>query len=128
MAVSLSLTLDDLHALLGLLESQDTLSPTFQTAASQLQIQALAQGFHLAPENSLLSPTSTPVQGPFPFWSEGVGTSQAQTMHALQGTSLPLTIRIPARCPRSPSLDMNENRHNDVLPDLQPVPQTAPKR
>jgi hypothetical protein len=76
MAVSLSLTLDDLRALLGLLESQDTLSPALQTAASQLQIQALAQGFRLAPENSLLSPTSTPVQGPFPFWSEGVGCYQ----------------------------------------------------
>ena len=124
-----SLSLDDLRALLGLLETQDTLSPSLQIAGSKLQAQAQALGFRRDAESFLLTPMPTPVQGHFSFRSEVLGTPQAQTITSLQGIS-PLIIRIPARRPRSPSSDRNESRHSDdsILPDLQPVPRTAPRR
>lgn len=103
MAASPSLTLDELRALLALLEGQDMLSPALQAAGSKLQIQALDF-----------------LQGP----------EHVQTGQSLQGTSPPLTIRIPARRPRSLSSDRNETRQGDdhLLPDTLPVSRPAPSR
>jgi hypothetical protein len=113
MAASPSLTLDDLRALLSLLEYQDTLTPALQTVASKLLLQAQALGFPPGAESFLLNSTSTPIQEHSSFQSEDVGTLQSQAVH-----SLPLTIRIPARRPRSPASDRNENRHDANNSDL----------
>jgi hypothetical protein len=72
-----SLTLDELAAVLSLLECQDKLSPTLQTASSKIRAQAQALGFLQGTENFLLTPASTPVLGHFPYLSEGLGQNYA---------------------------------------------------
>ena len=59
----------------------DNLLPTLQTTGSKIRVQAQARalGFHHGSESFLLTHMSQSTQGHFPYLSESIGTSQAQT-------------------------------------------------